>query len=82
MYIDELFLQNPFLGRQMIKRPMLTLTAQRSLQQQKPQLQLPHYHVSPDSDEYYDEHSSSQELLMPGFPTSYGDRNPRRIEIQ
>lgn len=26
--------------------------------------------MNPDSDEYYDEHSSSQELLMPDFPTS------------
>lgn len=50
---------------------MLTLTAQRSLQQRTQQLPLLRYHVNPDSDEYYDEHSSSQELLMPDCPTSY-----------
>lgn len=53
---------------------MLTLTVQRSLQQQKQQLQLLHYHVNLNSDEYCDEHSSSQELLMPDFPTSYRNR--------
>lgn len=53
---------------------MLTLTVQKSLQQQKQQLQLLHYHVNPGSDEYYDEHSSSRELLMPDFPTSYRNR--------
>lgn len=74
MYIDELFLQDLFLGRQIIKGPMLTLTVRRSLQQQKQQLRPLRCHVSPDSDEYYGEHSSSQELLMPGFPTSYRDR--------
>lgn len=66
--------QNLLFGSEVIKRPVLTLTVQRSSQQQKQRLQLPRYHVNPDSGECYDEHSSSQELLMPDFPTCYRNR--------
>lgn len=57
---------------------MLTLTVQKSLQQQKQQLQLLRYRVNPDSAGYYDEHSFSQVLLMPDFPTSYRERETQK----
>lgn len=64
----------------MIERPKLTWTVQKSLLQQKQQPRLLHYHVNPDSDEYYGEHFSSQELLTPDFPTSYRNRETGKHE--